>query len=169
MRVLAEADVHVPVAEHATTGHEPLGSEPLVGFMHTLAGLFAVCFIRERLHGRQRLVERRLRHQRTTVHILDDVDAALCQLLDQEVGLVGFAAERLLLRHNQHVERRPMVTGSTQLLQTGAPIELSTRNAVIHVNVLVQHRPTASGGEGASIFHLPGYRLAFLASAGLLV
>ena len=58
---------------------------------------FAVRFVGEPLHVRENLVERRARRERLAVHVFDDLNAGLGQLLDDVSGLRRLAAERLAL------------------------------------------------------------------------
>src|SRR5215203_876592 len=168
VHVLAGVHVDVAIPEHAATDTVALPGPLGVSLVHALARLLPVQLVAEALQRTHGLIHGVARSQAPTVHVLEDFDAGLRQRLNRHLRFVRFAADRLLLRDDEHVEGCARLQCRQQALVARPSIELGATDPVVLEDIRRVHRPALRLREGAGKILLPRDALLRFSNAGLL-
>ncbi|HVL69263.1 MAG TPA: hypothetical protein VM364_18545 [Vicinamibacterales bacterium] len=163
--VHAVAYIDVPVSEHAPADDVPPRVLRRCAFVVPAARIFSVRFVAEGPQRRHRLLQRVPRRQGPLVHIGPDLHAVLGQFFQQGANGDHLAAQRLLLRDDDHPELATP-RSSTQRRQSRPTLKLRAGDTVVHEQVVPRDGPAARLGELPRQLLLPPYAFALLA-AGL--
>src|SRR5262249_39178756 len=102
------------------------------------------------------------------LEVIEDSHTRGDELLERAHRRDHLASETALLRHDEHLERRPRFQCVHQPQESGPVRELRAADAVIDVDVLVGNNPTLPSGVRVAVLHLPGDGFLLVGDAGLL-